>query len=265
MTLVCCLLILAFNDCIYDTLFFVADADKKIISKNEFKKHVDVRAAFTALETNMTSLLKNADNYLIMRRVCISQSKAPGGAHLPNDLVMQIKDAQNIDRMLDVLAWSNYWSWIDVRLLETIVIASESPLAIELLNNYKEIIFSKKLIDVLPYFPAKEIRKEKHLVKVLSKFNKDPREVTVADLLNCQKHLEVDILDITKGSSILEYLTEGCIEVHWWIPSKYVDKAFQSATLSCYKFHNLPLQYLQIGSHNVIDSMVIPKPSDTAG
>ena len=219
----------------------------------------------------MTNLLRKAD-HLIMRRACITQSKAPGGAHLPEELVTQMMMTQNIDNMLDVLARSPYWSWIDVRLLDTIVVASESPLALELLNNYKSAIFSRKLVDVLPHFPGKEMKKKQH-TKVVSKVKKDPKEMTVDDLLNFQKQLEVDILDVADGTSILESLTKGCIEVHWCIPTECVEKAFHSATLNCYKFHDLQLHYLQIGSYHVIHDPLstqdsasqIPTPPDTTG
>jgi len=242
-----------------------------IISKEEFRKFADVRAAFTALETKMTNLLRKAD-HLIMRRACITQGKAPGGAQLPEELVTQMMMAQNIDSMLDVLARSSYWSWIDVRLLETIVLASASSLALELLNNYRSVIFSRRLVDILPHFPGKEMKKKQY-TKLMSKVKKDPREMTVADLLAFQKQLEVDILDISNGTSILESLTKGCIEVHWCIPTECVEKAFHSATLNCYKFHALQLQYLQIGSYHVIHDPLstqdtvsqIPTPSDTSG
>ena len=254
---------------VFDADIADADLEKEIIPKWEFEKFSDVGAAFTALETNMTNLLRKADHF-IMRRACITQSKAPGGAHLPDKLVEQMMTTQNIDELLDVLACSAYWSWIDVRLLETIVIASKSNFTLTLLTNYKNVIFSRKLIDVLPHFPTKEMKK-KHYSKVVSKIYKDPKEVTVADLLKFQKRLEVDILDIAKGTSILEYLTKGCIEVHLCVPTECVEKAFQSATLNCYKFHDLQLQYLQIGSHHVIhdplstQEPVIPTPPDTAG
>ena len=100
---------------------------------------------------------------------------------------------------------------------------------------------------------------------------KDPKEMTVADLLTFQKQLEVDILNIADGTSILQYLTKGCIEAHWCIPNEYVEDAFQSATLNCYKFHNLQLHYLDMGwSYHVIhdpcmQGSAVPTPLNIAG
>ena len=207
---------------------------------------------------------------MIIRRACIAQTKAPGGAKLSEDLKTKLTMTQNVDMILDVLTTSDYWSWFDVRLLDTIVVSSRSSHALELLTNYKDAIFSRKLISVLPHFSGKEIKKKLYS-KVVSKVQKDPKEMTVADFLEFQKQLEEDILDVPRGTSILEYLTKGCIEVHWCIPTECVVKAFQSATLNCYKFRDLQLQYLQIGSHHVIhdplstQELVIPTPPDTAG
>lgn len=134
------------------------DLEKDVISKEDFEKFSDVGTAFTALQTKMTLLLRKADHSII-RRVCIAQAKAPGGVHLSEELKARLTMTQNVDSLLDTLTSSDYWSWIDVRLLETIVMASESSQAIDLLTNYKSAIFSKKLIDILPYFPGKQLKK----------------------------------------------------------------------------------------------------------
>jgi len=237
----------------------ISDLNKEIISKEEFEKFDNVGAAFTALQRNMTKLLRKTD-HLIIRRACIAQIKAPGGADLPEELITRLETTQNVDMILDVLTPSDYWSWIDVRLLETIVTASGSLQAMESLKNYKAVIFSKKLVDILPHFPGKEL-KRKQYTKVVSKLNKDPKEMTVTDLLKVQTKLEVEILNIANGASLLERLAKGCIEVHWYIPTQLVDKAFQSATLKCHKFIDMHLQYLLIGSYQIIcDPFSIENP-----
>ena len=91
------------------------------------------------------------------------------------------------------------------------VVASENSEAVELLNNYKDAVFSKKLHDVLPNLPSKEI-KEEYYTKVVTKVNKDPNKMTVADLLHFQYKLEVVILDIQNGVCILDHLEKGCMK-----------------------------------------------------
>ena len=236
----------------YDGCTYVDTVDPKslVISKEEFESYNDVGKAFIALQTKMGILLKSA-TFPAIRRACIAQMHNPGGAHLSQELVQQISKTQNIDDLFDLLVCIPYWSWIDIRILEMMVIASDNPQAGELLNNYKAAIFSKKLIDLLPNVFSKEIDEERY-TKVATKVQKDPKEMTVSDLLEVQSKLEIDIMNIKKGSCILEYLEKGCIEIHWYIPTSCVDGAYQTARVRCYQFNDLHLQYLKIGHYPVI-------------
>ena len=198
----------------------------------------------------MGILLKTA-TFPAVRRACIAQMHNPGGADLSQSLVQQISKTQNIDDLLDLLVCIPYWSWIDIRMLEMMVIASKNPQAHELLNNYKAAIFSKKLIDVLPNVFSKEIDEERY-TKLITKLQKDPKEMTVSDLLEFQSKLETDIMNIKKGMCIIEYLEKGCVEVHWYIPTSCVDGAYQTARVKRCQFNDLHLQYLKIGDYPVI-------------
>ena len=198
----------------------------------------------------MSLLLEHA-KFLPVRRACIAQIRNPRGAKLSENLTEQISKTQNIDDLFDLLIVSPYWSWIDIRILEVMVVASDNPQAVQLLNNYKDVVFSKKLIDLLPNAPSKEV-KEEYYAKVVTKVNKDPNTMTVADLLEFQYQLEVVIMDIQDGVCILEHLKKGCIELHWYIPTSCVDGAYQSARVRCDQFNDLHLQYLKIGHYPVI-------------
>ena len=198
----------------------------------------------------MRTLLKKA-NCGDLRRACIAQVHNPDGAELTPDLVEKISLTQNIDDLFDQLVRTPYWSWIDIRILDMMVVASGIPLAVKLLDNYKAAIFSKKLIDLLPNVFGKEIDKERY-TKVITKLQMDPKEMTVSDLLKFQSKLEIDIINIKKGMCIIEYLEKGCIEVHWYIPTSCVDGAYRTARVKCYQFNDLCLQYLKIGDYPVI-------------
>ena len=198
----------------------------------------------------MRRLFKKSD-YGDLRRACLTQMHNPGGAKLSQSFIEQILRTQNLDDLFDLLVVSPYWSWIDIRILEMMVVASDNPQAVQLLNNYKDVVFSKKLIDLLPNAPSKEV-KEEYYAKVVTKVNKDPNTMTVADLLEFQYQLEVVIMDIQNGVCILEHLEKGCIELHWYIPTSCVDGAYQSARVKCDQFNDLHLQYLKIGHYPVI-------------
>ena len=198
----------------------------------------------------MKALFKKAD-FGDLRRACIAQVNNPDGAELTPNLVEKISVTQNIDDLFDLLVRSPYWSWIVIRILEMMVAASGILLADELLENYKAVVFSKKLIELLPNVFGKDLPEE-FCTKVVSKIQKDPKTMTVADLLGLQSKLEIDIMNIKKGTCILEHLEKGCVEIHWYIPTSCVDGAYQNARVRCYQFKDLHLQYLKIGHYPVI-------------
>ena len=211
--LVCYSLILIFN-CIVNHVSLIhvfIDTKSLVITKEEFESYNDVGKAFIALQTKLKALFKRAD-YGDLRRACIAQMRNPGGAKLSPKLVKQISARQNIDDLFDLLVCCPYWSWIDIRMLEAMVIASDSSQADELLSNYKAVVLSKKLIDLLPNVFSKEV--EEDYTKLVTKIKKDPNEMTVGDLLVLQSRLEVEIMDIKKGISVLEHWEKGCIEIH---------------------------------------------------
>ena len=92
---------------------------------------------------------------------------------------------------------------------------------------------------------------------IVTKLNKNPKEMTVADLLEFQSQLELVILDINKGICTLEHLEKGCIEIYWYIPTKYTSRAYHSAILRSDHFNGLCLQYLQIGDYPVIHNLLV--------
>ena len=222
-----------------------------VISKEEFQGYNnDVGSAFIALQTKMRELLKGA-NCNNLRNACIAQRRNPRGAKLSQRLIDEMLKTQSSDKLFDLLVNSPYWSWIDIRLLEALVIASENHHARKLLDNYKAVVFSKRLFDLLPNVPSKEV-KEEYYSKIKAKLNKDSTVITVADLLEFQSYLEVVILDIEEGECIVNHLKKGCMEIHWYIPTSCVDRAYQNARAKHYQFGELNLQYLKIGHNPVI-------------
>ena len=210
----------------------------------------NVRTAFVYLTSNVSRLLQKED-FCIIRRSCLEQINTPGGVQLSSDMVQKIKAANNLNALLDTLAESPYWSWIDLRLLEAMVTASSSSVAKDLLTSYQNGVFSKKLLEVLPNVPNKEVREE-YYSKVVSKIKKDLEQITVSDLLEFQSELETVIMDLKGGTCALTRIEEGCIEVHWLVPTHCIDHAYKSACLNRHKFHTLDLQYLQIAAYGKI-------------
>ena len=179
------------------------------VSQPDFSKFTSVSSAFVSLTVSVAKCLANKD-FGIMKRGIIVQMQSPNGAQLPPDVVKKILNAQNLDGLLDILTTTCYWSWIDLRLLEALVIASGSSTAQDIVNKYKEIIYSKKLIDVLPMAPSKEIR-DAYFVKIVSIVGKSSDEIMVSDLIEFRSGLESVIMDINNGRCVLEHIAASGI------------------------------------------------------
>ena len=237
-----------------------------VISKEDFQNYNNnVGGAFTALQIKMKILLKTA-NLQDLRAACVAQMHTPGGAKVSEELVKNILTAQTIDYLFEVLESTPYWSWIDIQILEMIVTASDNDQALQLLDNYKGVVFSKRLFGLLPDVLSMEVT-GKDYVEVVTKIDRDHSQVTVADLLEFQSQLETIIMDIKEGTCILGHVQEGCIEAHWYIPTSCVDGAYQNARANRYRFNDLSLLYVRIGNYPVIHDprgqtdVVIPVPS----
>jgi len=213
------------------------------------------------LVASITEHLEQA-KFSTIRRACKVQIKTPTGAKLSPTLVDKINATKNLDELLDTLVESPYWSWIDVRLLEAMVTASGSATAEAILLNYKELIFSKKLHEILPCAPSKAIS-DAYYLKVISKFNKDADKITVADLLTSQTNLEKVIMDIGEGTCVLEHIEDGCIKIHWFIPVHAAHHAFESASYRRHIFNGIHLLYLQIGVYPTIVDPMAPELSQS--
>ena len=216
----------------------------------DFGKFEDISKAFIQLLSGISKHLRGS-KFFDLRRACLAQMKTPSGAKLSPNVIRKIKNTKNLDELLDALVDTPYCSWIDLRLLEALVNASDSTMADTLLSSYKSAIFSKKLCDALPSIPIKE-DEEGFYSKMVAKVGKRADEITVNDLLKFQSQLEAVIMDIGEGTCTLAHFKDGCIKIHYYIPTHCTEHAFNSAAMKCHKFHELSLLHIQIGSFPVI-------------
>ena len=221
----------------------------------------DIPTAFNHLTAEVTKLLKKVDFYAL-RRAIIQHKNLPNGVQFPDDLYQNIKTAQDLDRSLDLLAESKYWSWVDLRLLEALIISSGIGEAKVLIDKYKDIIFSIKLSEVLDkmFMPQQKEAKDAYTSRVAVKIQKEPSEVTVGDLSQFASTLETVIMDINNGSCVLEHLGTGCLEIHYRIPAHCRFHAYKSALSNRHKFCNIHLQYLCVESYLPVYNLFTIQP-----
>jgi len=209
----------------------------------------NIRDAFAFLTSSLRSQLVKAD-ICDIKRVLIEQRESPDAVQLPQELVEKIKSSSDIDALFNDLTESDYWNWMDVRLLSVMAAATQNMENVRLLANYKKSVYSKRLFDVMPNIPSINVKQE-YYRKIVTKINKDVN-LTVGDLIDFKADLEKVILDIKNGTCTLDHLEKGCIEAHWYIPTHCVDDAYKSAGMNRHKFDFLDLKYIHIGDYPII-------------
>ena len=189
----------------------------------KFSKKWDIEAAYNNMTSAVETILTTGD-FPQLRRACIHRIKSIK-SNLPRKLIPQILQTSSMNELLDMLAQSEYWNWFDTRLLEALTYASGSPEAIEMLEQFKKTFYPRKISEFVPYQLVKPF---KEFVSLQDKFDKDPSELTVYDLLQHKYKLEYEVLDIDEGELVLSCIKTGCVELTWQIPQELVYRAYTS-------------------------------------
>ena len=193
----------------------------------------EIHKAYHRLTGEISDILATKD-FKKLRRACYQEISAPTST-LPKNLVEDLKPTKSLDDMLDVLALSPYWNWFDTRLLQALVSVSGSPEAEAMVEQFKQIYYSYKVSEVLP---CVIVRPLKGSIVFIEKFNKDPEELTLLDLLQHRHILEYDVMEVGGGKIVLSCIKTGCVEIWWQVP---VDLVYKAHTAVKKNFHKLSL------------------------
>ena len=185
------------------------------------------------------AILENLD-FMKLRRACILKICSLGST-LPNSLIPKIQSTTSLDDILDVLSGSPYWNGFDTRLLQALVSASGSPEAEQLLENFKATFYATKVVEVIPYISIKPFKESTSLVE---KFDKNPKDLTILELLEHKYKLEYEVLDIDEGELVLSCIRTGCVELTWQIRQKLVYQAYVSVKRNHSKLSTLAVESL---------------------
>ena len=175
-----------------------------------------------------------------LRRACIARINSLG-SNLPQSLVPKIQKTITLDEMLDVFSGSPYWNWFDTRLLQALVSASGSPEAEEWLESFKATFYAKKVTEVIPYVSIKPFKES---IDIFEKFDKDPKDLTISELLEHKYKLEYEVLDIDEGELVLSCIKTGCVELTWQIPQELIYRAYTSMKRKHDKLSSLAVKSL---------------------
>ena len=188
-----------------------------------FSKSLNIESAFTRMTSQIESILE-LQRFPKLRRACIQRISSLG-SNLPHSLIPKTQHTTTLDDMLDVLAPSPYWNWFDTRLLQALVSASGSPEAEEWLESFKATFYTKKVTEVIPYVSIKPFKES---LDIVEKFDKDPKDLTISELLEHKYKLEYEVLDIDEGELVLSCIKTGCVELTWQIPQDLIYRAYTS-------------------------------------
>ena len=215
---------LCYNTCIVTALLPSLEVDlykPKPVAK--FSKSLNIDSAFTRMTSEIESILE-LKKFSKLRRACIQRINSLGSS-LPKSLVPKIQQTHSLDDMLDVLAQSPYWNWFDTRLLQALISASGSAEAEEWLESFKVTFYAQKITQFIPYVNIKPF---KGSINLFEKFDKDPKDLTISELLQHKYKLEYEVLDIDEGELVLSCIKTGCVELTWQIPQELVYRAYTS-------------------------------------
>ena len=204
-----------------------------------FAEFQDVSLAFSTLFSRLQKEIKIKD-FKIIKNACVVRAG--------RKLSEQIKKTRNIDSLFQLFAESKaYCNWMNIRFLEVIANASGSSKLVNLVKNYKEVIYSKTLREVWDCIPYHTVR-TKYYSKLQVKFEgKDPDNVTIEQLIRyCEPYVVKDI------AMLIGVIEEESLKVTWLIPTAEVHNFYLAALM-------LP-EESRIDSHLQIGDWIVYHP-----
>ena len=190
------------------------------------------------------------DVFPSLKRAVTSQFTVPG-FKVRKQLRKAINLAKTSDDLLDTLQQSSGCNWLDTRLLEALACGSSQPAACELIEAYKNFLHHKKLNEVLSDYSKSEIQ-EPYAVRVGTKIDMNPKEITVGALLKHRGDLEDVIINLGKGIVKISHVKQGCLEVIYSMPAQFAFAAYKNTLNRRHKFCRISLLYLKYDNHPVI-------------
>ena len=196
------------------------DSDEgRLILDCESSETID--SAFSTFVDKLCDALKKESDFRKVRRKCLENVNVIGGMSLSKDTLNEIRGTKDFDELFEVLcSCTPYWNWMNVRMLEKI--AGDCSTAKKLIGQYKNEVFSKKVMDIVSEIPILDIPTDKY-TEVKEKWNKDFNDLTVKDIVS--RWSEIEKKFNVEESMILKSITDGCVELCWVLPNDLVEHA----------------------------------------
>ena len=206
---------------------------------------------------NKLRILFDEVNFTQLKNACIQR-----GTRLPSEFKQQIKAANKLDDLLDVLDNPMYCNWLNICLLKRIVTTIDIPEAKNLIQAYESCVYSRKVSDVEIHFHS-DYFKPSHVSLVNAKIMRSFTNLTVADIIKYCERLESN-MGVYAGSVTATECQPGCLQITCVIPLHCALHAYEMAKTNFLKLRQFHIQYIEIESFPKVFAMIdssVDKPT----
>ena len=238
-----------------DYYFFLLEYALESVIKN-FSEPITTEDAYGRLFIDLSRVFASVD-LSTLQFVLTCQGSTPKSVELKKSVEKDIIAVTSHNNLMYIL--NNCCNWLDIRLFERIarVCNREIPIAIKIIERYKEVVFSKNLREALPYFVSKfhvagkdEV---KYITAVCVKTHKNPALITIKEFIEWDwKAKDILLKDLLERKPIVEHINEGCIEVKFSISANYDFDAYKMALCNRHQLYTVDVVYVEIGKHPLI-------------
>ena len=184
-----------------------------------FSPEEEIEKAFTKLSAGVKAIIRNS-NFDVMQEACIEKALSPKNL-FSEKLISSIEQVNTFNNLCLTLAKSSQWNFLDTRMMEAMVTASMIPVAQQSLENFKKAYFGKKLDEVVPHYVPVIPLKPGHTI-LREVLNKDPRDLTIAELHEHCFYLETELLETGRGTLSYYKIMVGSVIIEWQIHVDYI-------------------------------------------
>ena len=164
---------------------------------------------------------------------------------LSDELKNDLESANTLERILDILSKSPFCTWLEIRVLKSMVKVENIPEATQTINLFEKFVYCKSYSEALKHFKQQYINPD-HLTIVCIKLNKNAKYLVVADLIEYCQNLE-SILNLQNSSALVGSKT-GCLEVYLVIPKDHCMHAYEAMKDHFLQLRPSNIRFIQIGT-----------------
>ena len=219
-------------------------------SSEFFKEPITITDAYLTLISQIIKILKDCD-LSTLQAALIHQARTPDGFKLNKALKHKIEAAKSSYDLLRLIGDLPSCNWLDTRLIKALAYGSGFKSAINLLESYKNFVYTRNLSDALPSFSTQQ-QMDAYVTAISAKVKMDPDKITVGNVMQYRRTLKNVILDLGKQNLNIKHVRKGCLEVYYHIPVHCSFNAYKMALHNCHRFYTIHLIHIEIGDHPLI-------------